>query len=110
MTEAECTVLATQVCEALGGYDGRFYPEDIEKVARVLAASPHLQWWQPIATAPKDGTPVIGALIRDGKIWRVHDMKHNGLAFYTTGQSLPQMTHWTPMPPLPAPPGEPPQQ
>lgn len=55
--------------------------------------------WQPIETAPKDGTLVIGALIRNGKIWRIHDMKHNGLAFYTVnGGSLPQMTHWFPVP------------
>ena len=54
--------------------------------------------WQPIATAPKD-RPIIGALIYNGRIWRVHDMKHNGLAFYTlSGHSLPQMTHWVPMP------------
>jgi hypothetical protein len=54
--------------------------------------------WQPIDTAPKDRT-IIGALIRDGRVWRVHEMKHNGLAFYTTaGGSLPKMTHWIPMP------------
>lgn len=56
--------------------------------------------WQPIETAPKDGTVVIGALIRDGRLWRIHDMKHDGLAFYTlNGGSLPQMTHWLPAPP-----------
>ena len=55
--------------------------------------------WQPIETAPKDGTLIIGALIRDGKVWRVHEMKHNGLAFYTVaGGALPQMTHWMPLP------------
>lgn len=55
--------------------------------------------WQPIETAPEDGTLIIGALIRNGKVWRVHDMKHNGLAFYTVnGSSLPQMSHWLPLP------------
>lgn len=59
--------------------------------------------WCPIDTAPKDGTLIIGALIRDGKVWRVHEMKHNGLAFYTVaGGSLPQMTHWMPLPEPPA--------
>jgi hypothetical protein len=70
-------------------------------------AAPPPQAWQPIETAPKDGTLIIGAYIVDGKVWRVHDMKHNGLAFYTVnGGSLPRMTHWTPMlevaAPLPA--------
>lgn len=64
------------------------------------AGVPEPQGWQEIETAPKDGTYIIGALIRDGKVWRVHDMRHNGLAFYTTaGGSLPQMTHWMPLPP-----------
>lgn len=55
--------------------------------------------WQPITTAPKDRV-IIGALLDErGKVWRVHDMKHNGLAFYTvTGISIPQMTHWIDMP------------
>lgn len=68
---------------------------------RALAAAQQTpqEGWQPIATAPKDGTVIIGALIRDGRVWRVHDMKHNGLAFYTiNGDSVPQMTHWIPLP------------
>ena len=65
--------------------------------------------WQPIETAPKDGTLIIGALIdtQYGRVCRVHDMKHNGLAFYTvTGHSLPQMTHWMPIPALLLPPAQ----
>lgn len=60
--------------------------------------------WYPIETAPKNGTLIIGALIKDdGKVWRVHEMKHNGLAFYTVaGGSLPRMTHWMPLPVFPA--------
>lgn len=62
--------------------------------------------WAPIETAPKDRT-IIGALISDGRVWRVHEMKHNGLAFYTSsGGSLPRMTHWMPLPAPPAPPAE----
>lgn len=60
------------------------------------------QGWRPIETAPKDGTLIIGALIRDGKVWRVHDMKYNSFAFYTrAGGSVPQMTHWMPLPSFP---------
>ena len=60
-----------------------------------------LRTWQPIATVPKDGTYVLGALIKDGTVWRVHEMAHNGLAFYTkAGGSVPAMTHWLPMPAL----------
>ncbi len=58
--------------------------------------------WKPIETAPKDRL-IIGALITDGRVWRVHDMQHNGLAFYTrNGQALPPLTHWDDMPTLAA--------
>lgn len=70
---------------------------DLAALLREPPADAPLEW-QPIDTAPKDRT-IIGALIRDGRVWRVHEMKHNGLAFYTVaGGSLPQMTHWIPMP------------
>ena len=55
--------------------------------------------WLPIETAPKDGTVIIGALILDGCIWRDHEMRHNGSAFYThAGFSLTEITHWIPLP------------
>ncbi len=75
--------------------------KQLKALASVSPPAP--ETWRDIATAPKDGTLIIGALIRDG-IWRVHEMRHNGLAFYTiAGGSLPQMTHWLP---IPAPPSE----
>lgn len=68
--------------------------------ARALSTVLLMVRWQPIEFAPKDRM-IIGALIRDGRVWRVHEMRHNGLAFYTSsGGSLPQMTHWTLMPEL----------
>ena len=80
------------------------------EVAASRSSAPTEAPWRPIETAPKDRL-IIGALIHDGKVWRVHEMKHNGLAFYTSaGGSLPQMTHWTELPalasPSPAPPTE----
>jgi hypothetical protein len=64
-----------------------------------MSDQPRPETWQPIATAPKDRTVIIGALIQGGKVWRVSDMKHNGLAFYNVaGGRLPPMTHWIPMP------------
>jgi hypothetical protein len=59
--------------------------------------------WQPIETAPKDGTLVIGALIDGGKVWRVHEMRFARIAWYTnSGGGLPKMTHWMPLPEPPA--------
>jgi hypothetical protein len=70
----------------------------LRDVAAALPSPPASTGWQPIETAPKDEY-IIGALIRDGVVWRVHEMKHNGLAFYTkSGGSLPRMTHWMPLP------------
>lgn len=61
--------------------------------------------WRDIATAPKDRF-ILGALVMDGVIWRVHEMRHNGLAFYTKGGgSLPKMTHWMELAPIPPPGG-----
>lgn len=62
--------------------------------------APAPQGWQPIETAPLDGTYIIGALAdAGGVIWRVHEMAHNGLAFYDrAGGSVPRMTHWMPLP------------
>ncbi len=59
--------------------------------------------WQPIETAPKDGTVIIGALIQRGRLWRATDMYWNGLSFYTVngGYGVPKMTHWMPVPELP---------
>ena len=55
--------------------------------------------WQPIETAPMDGTPLILGLITHGKVWRVFDGRHNGLAWYAIdGTYIPSPTHWMPLP------------
>jgi hypothetical protein len=82
------------------------YNEARIECARAIARLLDDSAWQPIDSAPRDGRLLIGALIRDGEVWRVHEMRHNGLAFYSrTGSSLPEMTHWMPMPPAEAPRG-----
>lgn len=54
--------------------------------------------WNPRDTAPRD-TLVIGALYRDGKVWRVTDAKHTDLGWYTrAGEACPWVTHWCRMP------------
>jgi hypothetical protein len=65
---------------------------------------PPEQTWQPIDDEAKKSAVLI-ALIRDGKVWRVSDAKHNGLSFYTIngGIACHWATHWMP---LPAPPTE----
>lgn len=71
----------------------------VAQIEGAAGAVPARSAWQPIETAPKDGTLILGALIHSGKVWRVHEMKHNGLAFYTSAAgSLPVMTHWMPLP------------
>jgi hypothetical protein len=70
-------------------------------VRELLAAAP-VPWadpWQPIETAPKD-TPVLVALIRDGKVMRVSDAKRNSVGFYSIngGIACHWRTHWMPMP------------
>ncbi len=65
--------------------------------------------WQPIETAPKDGTAIIvcGSYDREGREqmlaaparWRgdLKWMRHKGFGF--SSQCHP--THWMPLPPLP---------
>lgn len=61
------------------------------------------QGWQPIDDSHKGGKPMLVALIRDGKVWRVSDAAHNGLGWYTLNGGV--ACHWaTHAMPLPAPP------
>ena len=61
------------------------------------------QGWQLIDDSHKGGKPMLIALIRDGKVWRVSDAAHNGLGWYTLNGGV--ACHWaTHAMPLPAPP------
>jgi len=60
--------------------------------------------WQPIETAPKDRTLFIGALYRDGTVYRVHLAEWAQIGFYEpySGKGLHFLTHWMPLPDPPA--------
>ena len=65
--------------------------------------APELRAWQPIETAPKDGTRVLVAMIQDERVWRVSDASFRQIGWYTGGgESCHWRTHWMPMPDPPA--------
>ena len=72
-------------------------------VAQALIAGGFLQRWQPIGTAPKDGTRVLVA----HPAWEAASTAQWYGDFWSVGYSVPQFkhqpTHWQP---LPAPPEE----
>ena len=76
--------------------------------------------WQPIETAPKDGTSILvyfGTIgvrqvawtepsYADWEIWCVDDNKHGPYALRGYSDEGPRApTHWMPLPPLPHDPG-----
>ena len=60
--------------------------------------------WQPIETAPKDGTPILTAYYDDGKNYRVAPSWWNKHLPCWYGYGRIQPSYWMP---LPAPPKEP---
>jgi hypothetical protein len=57
--------------------------------------------WQPISTAPRDGTHIIG-LDRFGarEMWFKRDT-YEGEFWMDEGDSEPDPSHWVPMPTMP---------
>lgn len=63
--------------------------------------------WQPIETAPKDGTVVLG--YRNGKYANAHRVQRDDCEMWSFGQvsgdvaRFPECkpTHWMPLPPSP---------
>ncbi len=82
-----------QVADCSGDYTGL-----IPLYARPVPAPAVPEVWKPINTAPKD-VPVIGALIKNNKVWRVFDMRwHSPVGWYDqNGTAIPQPTHWMPL-------------
>ncbi len=59
--------------------------------------------WQPIETAPKDGTHILGWCKRYGaiEVWWFQDM-HYYAGWMDSGDSEPEPSHWMPLPTLPS--------
>ena len=85
---------------AFGHSDGVRLRDAIYAALTEVAQTPA---WQPIETAPKDGTPVLVALIRDARVWRVSDARFAKIGWYTDsgGQGCHWTTHWMPLPAAP---------
>lgn len=71
--------------------------------------------WQPIETAPRDGTGILGGWFR-GVFNKEHPWRHQGVTFWRDGEwvnpdeeerSFYEPTHWQP---LPAPPSDEPKE
>lgn len=74
-----------------------------ELQARLSSLEALIQEWQPIETAPKDGTTVLVANIVDGKVWRVSEARFRQVGWFDNGGSgCHWRTHWAPMPPVSA--------
>ncbi len=60
--------------------------------------------WQPIDTAPKDGTPILGWDGRDLAVVYWYAFEHPGGAWFLStvdlsgADGLSQPTHWQPLP------------
>ncbi len=58
--------------------------------------------WQPIETAPKDGTPIL-VCVRLSSAYAYHSVVEwmDGIGWWN-GDVFPEnITHWSPLPPLP---------
>lgn len=78
-----------------------------DEIAALKSSSPSPQTWQPISTAPKDGTKLL-LLWGDGKkdtgFWWTADRFSTG-HWHIAGEEDREPTHWMPLPssPLPSP-------
>jgi hypothetical protein len=56
--------------------------------------------WQPLSTAPKDGTAIIIARIESGKVWHIRMAAWAKIGWYEiySGAGVNYPTHWMPLP------------
>lgn len=85
-----------EVCEYCGRKGTRVRLDDSQPDHAETEPRP---CWQPIETAPKDGTRVLVAHVRDGVIARVSEARFDGLGWYNNGgEGCHWRTHWMPLP------------
>ena len=91
------------------------FPEEItegEKQARANASASLSEakagGWQPIETAPKDGTSILGYWLGGQHDCAIHATKFIRGRWWATNEDFPQRepTHWQPLPAPPAQRGE----
>lgn len=97
---------ADMLCEAAIGYGARGMTEKADKCCKVAdELRARVGGWQPIATAPKDGTPILTASHGSRFVcywdtvfeqWCVNAWRHD------IGIAGCELTHWMPLPAAPA--------
>lgn len=96
--------------------DGASYAAALELAAYVAArrTTPDREAWQPIETAPKDGTPIIGCTFHPQLMhlyapctifWAAYHPNSEGEKTWRTsaicGNKMKGVTHWMPLPTAP---------
>lgn len=83
-----------------GAADGPFWKREIDKALAGTAPAPPPHAWQPIETAPKDRTTILGytphAAIMVGDVYYDPEQEHWARLPASDARVYP--THWTPLP------------
>jgi len=88
------------------GSEGRNYFERMDAIAKALLAERQCRRWQPIETAPKDGTEIMCALYLwndESKGYGYELVSWDGEEWCSEDNAIYPPTHWMP---LPSPPSE----
>jgi len=128
--EQELTVIVREFVSAMntwrdseqGGYDALIgiacnavdeLQAELDRATARVEPPPQEHGWQPIETAPKDGTEII-ALVSGRPYfvsWTTHGTQHAEPWWRDReAYGLTEPTHWIPLPVLAAPPSPPPQE
>lgn len=89
-----------------GKWDAEAEPDVI--AARAALSEAKAGGWQPIETAPKDGTSILGYWLGGQHDCAIHATKFIRGRWWATNEDFPQRepTHWQPLPAPPAQRGE----
>ena len=107
-TDYDFKAEATRVCEAIGSSNGNMtmqcalreaYAAGAKSAAlSALPVRPQTDGWQPIATAPKDGTEVL--LFDDRRVVGAWGDRANGSLNWNDSEYTFNPSHWMPLPPF----------